>query len=189
MQNAFPSLREYESDFIEFIRSKNFYADEATQKIFLENFALDIINHFVNDIAKKNRGLIENPSPESRAQFLTLFENQIDAVIQNWSSPSIKVCPEFVDYTFELFSTYSNDIFIQIKELRFTANGVVLSDTLMVKIQRCVYSILRAQEEITNYTGLIFSGFGDEEIYPRLIAVNISIVVDNRLRFYINEKS
>jgi hypothetical protein len=34
---------------------------------------------------------------------------------------------------------------------------------------------------------LIFSGFGEEEIYPQLIPVNISMVVDNRLRYYIDE--
>jgi len=184
---CFPSLREYEHDFIEFIRTKNFYANEMTQKIFLENFSMDIINHFVNDIIKKNNDLIENPSPESRAQFLTLLESQIHTVTENWSLPSIKICSEFRDYTFDLFSVYSSDVFARIRELRFTENGIVISGELLLKIQQCVYAILRAQEDFTSYTGLIFSGFGDDEIYPQLIPVNISIVVDNRLRFYINE--
>jgi hypothetical protein len=33
---------------------------------------------------------------------------------------------------------------------------------------------------------LIFTGFGEEEIYPQLIPINISMVVDNRLRYYID---
>ena len=34
---------------------------------------------------------------------------------------------------------------------------------------------------------MIFTGFGEDEIYPQLIPVFISMVVDNRLRYYINE--
>lgn len=184
---SFPLLKEYEQDFIEFLRSKNFYADEGIQIMFLENVSSDIVNYIVGEVTKKNRGIIENPSPESRAQLLTLLEEQVESLIQNWNLPHTKFCPEFVDYTFEMFSVYSNEIFERIRQNRFVKNGIILPDELLLKIQRGVYSILRAQEEYTGYTGLIFTGFGEDEIYPQLIATNISMVVDNRLRYYINE--
>lgn len=184
--NSFPTLKEYEQDFISFIRAKHFYTNAEMQTNFLESFALDIINSVINDIASQNKGLIESPSAESRAELLVILETQVDNLIGIWSAQT-EFCPEFVDYTFEMFIAYSNEIFVRINQLRFEVNGMVLSAGLLIKIKRVVYSILRAKEELSNFTGLIFTGFGEDEIYPQLVPINISIVIDNRLRFYVNE--
>ena len=183
---SFSTLKEYEQNFIAFLRSKNFYTDAGMQTAFLENFSLDVINSIINDIALQNKGLIENPSPESRQQFLTILEGQLDNLISHWGGLT-EFCPEFLDYTFEMFTAYSEQIFVRINQLRFTENGIVILPELLEKMKIAVYSILRAKEELTNFTGLIFTGFGEDEIYPQLIPINISIVVDNRLRFYVNE--
>lgn len=183
---SFSTLKEYEQNFIAFLREKNFYTDAEMQTAFLESFALDIINAIINDIALQNKGLIENPSPESRQQFLALLEGQLDKLISHWGRLT-EICPEFLDYTIEMFNAYSEKIFVRINQLRFTDNGIVITPELLVKMKQAVYSILRAKEELTNFTGLIFTGFGEDEIYPQLIPINISIVVDNRLRFYVNE--
>jgi len=183
---SFPTLKEYKQNFITFLRAKSFYTDTVMQTVFLENFATDILNSVIYDITSQNKGLIENPSAESRAQLLAIFEEQIDNLIITWGSHT-EFCPEFEDYTIELFTTYSNEIFDRINQTRFAANGIVISAGLLVKIKQAVYYIIRAKEELSNFTGLIFTGFGEDEIYPQLIPINISIVIDNRLRFYVNE--
>ena len=183
---SFSTLKEYEQNFIAFLRAKNFYTDAGMQTAFLENFSLDVINSIINDIALQNKGLIENPSPESRQQFIAILEEQLDNLISHWGGLT-EFCPEFLDYTIEMFTAYSEQIFVRINQLRFTENGIVISPELLVKMKLAVYSILRAKEELTNFTGLIFTGFGEDEIYPQLIPINISIVVENRLRFYVNE--
>ncbi len=183
---SFPTLKEYEQDFISFLRSKDFYTDAEMQISALQNFSLDIINHLINSIVEKRRSLIENPSDERRTEFLMHFEIQINNVIENWGSKNDK-CSEFEDYTFEMFTNYSNALFDKIKLFRFEENGIDISLELFSKIKKAVYLILIAKEDFTNFTGLIFTGFGEDEIYPQLIPINISIVVDNRLRFYINE--
>lgn len=156
------------------------------QNAFLENFVLDVLNSIINEIASQNKDLIENPSNESREQFLTILEEQLDNIISHWGGLT-EFCPEFMDYTIEMFSAYSEQIFERIRQLRFTENGIVISSELLAKMIQAVYSILRAKEELSNFTGLIFTGFGEDEIYPQLIPINISIVIDNRLRFYVNE--
>ena len=183
---SFPTLKEYEQDFISFLRLKDFYTDAEMQISALQNFSLDIINHLINSIVEKHRSLIENPSDERRTEFLMHFEIQINNVIENWGSKNDK-CSEFEDYTFEMFTNYSNALFDKIKLFRFEENGIDISLELFSKIKKAVYLILIAKEDFTNFTGLIFTGFGEDEIYPQLIPINISIVVDNRLRFYINE--
>lgn len=183
---SFSTLKEYEQNFIAFLRAKNFYTDTGMQNAFLENFVLDVLNSIINEIASQNKDLIENPSNESREQFLTILEEQLDNIISHWGGLT-EFCPEFMDYTIEMFSAYSEQIFERIRQLRFTENGIVISSELLAKMIQAVYSILRAKEELSNFTGLIFTGFGEDEIYPQLIPINISIVIDNRLRFYVNE--
>jgi hypothetical protein len=183
---SFPTLKEYEQNFIEFLRAKNFYTNVERQIDFLENFSLDVINSIINDIAIQNKGLIENPSPESIQQFLTILEVQLDNLIIHWGGRT-EFCPEFLNYTFEMFTAYSEQMFLRIIQHRFTENGIVISSNLLEKIKRAIYSIIRTKEELTNFTGLIFTGFGEDEIYPQLIPINISLVVDNRLRYYVNE--
>ncbi len=183
---SFSTLKEYEQNFIAFLRAKNFYTDDEMQIAFLENFALDIINSIIEDIVQQHTELIENPSTVGRQQFLIKLEEKLDTLILQWGGLK-EFCPEFVDYTIDMFTEYSGQIFEKIKQLRFTKNEIIIAPELLEKMKIAVYSILRAKEERTNFTGLIFTGFGEDEIYPQLIPINISIVVDNRLRFYVNE--
>lgn len=39
-----------------------------------------------------------------------------------------------------------------------------------------------------NYTGLVFVGYGEEELYPSLYPIIISQVFDNRVRYYYMDK-
>jgi len=185
-ERSFPTLKEYEADFIEFLRSKNFYTTHEMQIAYLEIFAGDVINSVITEVVGHNRGLLENPSNESQSEFLDLMEEKLDSMIAFWEADQ-EYCAEFVDYTFEKFSTYSDNLFERINQDRFIANGLTLTVALLKKMKLSTYHILRAKEDFLSYTGLIFSGFGEDEIYPQLIPVNISMVVDNRLRFYVNE--
>ena len=87
-----------------------------------------------------------------------------------------------------LLRIISNDIFLRIIQNRFTQYGFSASVELIDKIKLMVYTILKSKEDKSSYSGLIFTGFGEEEIYPQLLPVNISMVVDNRFRFYIDEE-
>lgn len=181
----FPTLLEYKIDFIEFLRSKNFYTDEDNQIGQLENLALYIIDSVVEEIQQNNIALVENPIPDKQ-QFLQLFEVKIDSVI-DYGNRQTEFCQEFADYTFDMFKVYSENLFDQINKYKFQDNDIEISEALFLKVKLSVYLVLRAKEKVYSYTGLIFTGFGEDEIYPQLIPVNISMVVDNRLRYYIDE--
>lgn len=183
---SFSTLKEYEQNFIAFLREKEFYVDDAMQYYFLENFALEIINSIVNEIATEHSVLLQAPSAESRVLFLEILESKLDNMISEWGQLD-NFCLDFIGYTFEMFKEYSEEVFNRIIQLRFTNNGISIGTELLLKIKYLVFCVLRAKEDVTNFTGLIFSGFGENEIYPQLIAINISIVVDGRLRVYENE--
>ena len=66
-------------------------------------------------------------------------------------------------------------------------NEIIISKELFLKIKKTVFYLLRVKQNFNGFTGLIFTGFGEDEIYPNLIPVFISMVVDNRLHFYIDD--
>lgn len=70
----------------------------------------------------------------------------------------------------------------------FTKHGYVSSNKLKEKWKQFFYLYLKLKETHTNFTGLIFTGFGEEELYPSLIPLNISFSVGNRIRYYIEEE-
>ena len=182
---SFSTIRDYQEDFIEFLRLKDFFTDSDVQKVFLRNFLSNIIDSLINEIIRKNRTIVDNPTDENKKEFLNLLEQQIDNLIQVWSTHR-EPCPEFVDYTFEMFDRYSESLFSEFIQQRFIQNAVEIGPSLVEKIKVAVFSILKAKEVLTSFTGLIFTGFGDDEIFPQLIPVNLSMVVDNRLRYYID---
>ncbi len=184
---AFNTLREYQENFIQFLHTKNFYTDANVQINFLEGIALNIINSLVNEIAQNHPNLINNPTPENQALFLTLFEEKIDAFYQGWRGSNTEVCIEFIDYTFEAFEVYSHVVFNKINQESFLNNGFTITPELLVKIKMSVYAVIKVREYSSNYTGLIFTGFGENEIYPQLIPAIISMAIDNRLRYFIDE--
>uniref|UniRef100_UPI00404783FE hypothetical protein n=1 Tax=Roseivirga sp. TaxID=1964215 RepID=UPI00404783FE len=118
--------------------------------------------------------------------YTDLFNRKIEQIINIWSKQP-ELCDDFKDYDFDTFRSYSSKLFDSISSQDLNDIGIGLTNNELIELQRAVYYILIAKEEQTNYTGLIFTGFGEDEIYPSLISVNISMVVDNRLRFYINQ--
>jgi hypothetical protein len=183
---SFPTLREYQINFLEFLASKNYFTTEEMQMNYFASFTLNIIDSTINEIAKSNRGLFDNPSEENKQQFITLFEQQLNSLKGSWQTNS-NICPEFESYSFADFKNFSDSIFNEIIDNRFNQNGFSLSAPIEEMLKESIYYILKAKENISNYTGLVFTGFGEDEIYPQLIPLNVSMVFDNKLRYFVDE--
>jgi hypothetical protein len=60
----------------------------------------------------------------------------------------------------------------------------LINSDLREMIKTFLFYAIRKNTDISSFTGLIFCGYGDEEIYPSLIPLNVSFVLDNRIRYY-----
>lgn len=185
-ETSFPTLKEYQNNFLEFLASKNYFTNEEMQRSYIASFALNIVDSTINEIAKKNRGLFDNPTDENNQQFITLLEEQLNSLKSFWQ-PNTNICPEFETYTFESFKQFSDAVFNEVIDNRFTENGFTLSEPIKEMLKESIYYILKAKENISNHTGLVFAGFGEDEIYPKLLPINVSMVFDNKLRYYIDD--
>ena len=187
-ETSFPTLKEYQTNFIEFLSSKNYFTNVEMQKKYFASFVVNIVDSTINEIAKSNRGIYDNPTDESKQQFINLFEQQLNSLKGFWQ-PNTNICPEFETYTFEDFKKFSDTIFNEIIDNRFTQNGFLLSEPIKEMLKESISYILKAKENISNHTGLVFAGFGEDEIYPQLIPLNVSMVFDNKLRYFVDESN
>lgn len=185
---SFPTLKEYQTNFIEFLASKNYFTNVEMQRSYFASFAVNIVDSTINKIAKNNRGIFDNPSEENKRNFIFQLEEQLNSLKIFWQ-PNTNICPEFETYSYENFKLFSDEIFNEIIDDRFTNNGFALSETTRELLKGSIYYILLAKENISNHTGLVFAGFGEDEIYPQLLPINISMVFDSKLRYYIDEQS
>jgi hypothetical protein len=181
----FSTVAGYLEDFIAFVQSSPVFQDADLQKAFLQDFSLLVVNSVVDEVVNTHRNLVEDPTDDNRNAFLQRIEEKVDSFTGTFST--YECCPEFVNYSYESFAEYSREMINGIIRDKFISNGFILPAMLDEKIRRLILLVLKAKESLTNFTGLIFTGFGELEIYPKLIPINISMVVDDRLRYYVEE--
>ncbi len=129
-ETSFPTLKEYQNNFLEFLASKNYFANEEMQRNYFASFAVNIVDSIINEIAKKNRGLFDNPTEENKQQVISLLEQQLNSLKGLWQ-PNTNTCPNFETYTFESFKLFADVVFEQIITSRFTER-ILLKNSLPV---------------------------------------------------------
>jgi hypothetical protein len=182
---SFSTLAEYQQDFIAFLRLKNFYTDPASQEKDLYDFC-----RFVLFSVKKNA--FENFGPNIKTKKgRDKFVSDLLRGIKDYTSfieANADTCPEFQDYSFDMFTSYSQEIFEGIIDELFSKDNLTLKQKQIDVLKKYIYAVIVTETNIyDNYTGLIFTGYGDDDIYPQLVPIKISMVTDNRLKFYIEK--
>jgi hypothetical protein len=185
-QKYFDTVKDYQEDFIRFLKSKNYYSTNEEQESFFSYFTETLIKEVIKESLKNKKPTISNPTSSEKEKILILIESKIDNYISQFSNNE-DYCDEFIDYSYEEFISYKDNLIDSIISHEFTNNGYDLNEARKNKIKNLVFLYLKTKEVFSNYTGLIFTGFGENEIYPSLIPVNISFVVDGKLRFHIQE--
>src|SRR5690606_8728987 len=133
----------------------------------------------------KNR-IIENLSEGKTEEELALeFKERIlEDLKLNIDSyeGSTNILSDIANYTLENFRGYSE---VGIKEVTDTIfDGIEINDDIFNSIIELYFNHLRTTNFIGIQTGIVFGGYGENEIYPSMVSVNISDVLDNRLRYY-----
>jgi hypothetical protein len=184
-EGSFPTVEGYQEDFIKFLRDKDFYTNENEQKVFLKAFSNCVIDAMLKEVVNENKALVDSPTEENRALVLTKIETKVDAYIVQFDKQEL-FCNDFLDFTRAEFNEIFVDFLDELVTANFTVHGYNIGDELKDKLTNLLYIYLKVKEIFTNFTGLIFVGFGEDEIYPALIPVNISLSWRKRLRFYVD---
>lgn len=167
----FDSLEGYVADFIQYLHKKHFFCDEKTQRKCLLYEVDSLCNLCMEETARASSVPAAKLPPGK-------LEAELKAV--NDRLAKMDVCPELV-------SLKPDDIKDLTAEGRKKlANKYNISDVDL--LGNLCFNLFRSRLN-TSYTGLVFVGYGESEIYPSLLPINISFGVKDYLRYYVDEKS
>ena len=167
---SFPHLDDYLKDFIEFLHKRKFFCDDMTQRQSLVE-ALSIFDQvFRAEICR-----------EGNIKMKDLTDDLIAGKLEEYLSYYIKEkrCPEFDGYSFDDFMNYAGT------EIQEYARGVNFGNYNL--LAETFYNYFFSVISDISYTGLVFVGYGEDEIYPSLTSIVLSIGIDGRLAYYVKE--
>lgn len=169
-KNSFEKLKDYVDDFITFLHKRLFFCDEETQRDYLKLLLDSFVKICRDELSRQNGFAAEELTTEQlKEKFISYKEHHRND----------EKCSEFEHYAYDEFK---KQYYALVKEYS-SQNGVNLSDELC----EAFFCYLSAKLETPMNTGLVFVGYGENEIYPSLYPLNVSLAVDGRLRYYIDK--
>lgn len=178
-KKVFPQLEDYQKDFLKFLKNKNYYTDSDGQK----QACLEFCHNIIYIIKNKAFEQFQNQPPSSSEQIVAVISAQIQTVHQQLANAPPSVCGELVSYTRAQFDVFFNDILEATIKQNFEDINLAINDADKILVKDIVFEILKSTNFLNNFTGLIFIGYGVSEIFPSLLPLQISFVVENRLRY------
>lgn len=169
-EKSFEKLKDYVDDFLDFLHNRHFFCDEETQRNCLMTLLDSFVNVCHNEIVRE-QGIAFNQVSEG-----LLKEKLLSSMDVNKTA---KRCPDFENYRYKDFKSFFYDgveKYSKEKELS-------ISDTLCESF----FYYLSAALDTSMNTGLVFVGYGEDEIYPSLYPLNVSLAFDGCLRYYIDK--
>jgi hypothetical protein len=167
---SFQTVKGYIDDFISFLHHRNFFCDELTQKkqmmALLDSFCGICRQEIERDDGIKLKDQKDVDIERKLNDCMTI-------------NKSLEKCDEFTSYPYEKFKDYAyNDISAYATNCSFS-NVDLLCESF--------YYYLTAKFPKSFFTGLVFVGYGESEIYPALYPINITLGIDSRLQYYIED--
>lgn len=157
------------------------------QKAFLSNIFEAAFNYINNDVLQHQAQLLMSHTVDDRQKVVDMVSNHIKKIADELPT-DYSCCVEFQDYSVSDFEQFTKDSFDKALQNVYTNSGYPLPSDTLEPLKHICYVHLRSQVFMEFFTGLIFFGFGEDEIYPTLLPVNVSGVFDDRLRYFIQEE-
>lgn len=171
----FQYLREYVDDFMHYLRKHEYFASVEIQR---KNLTIQIYN-FLNICEEKAKKRVNYTSNPTQAVIDEL--NNCKTV----NMASTDIFSEFQSYGFSEFLLYArNEIQIVLGQSKIPNITQYFNEFA----ESYYYYMRAASIDRSGHTGLVFVGYGEEEIYPCLYNIVTTLYFDNRLQYRYGEK-
>ncbi len=183
-EKSFPSLEHYSKDFFDFLKNKNFFSSEEILKDHLDSFLsrlIDDIKRMSFEKALENEeGLINLPE-NARLDIFKRYFNEI-LIEEKKVIVNEEKLKDFDSLTKEEFEAIVKDVIDEIFDLDFEEFS---DDDTKQNFIDFVYEYTRTKSLWAgSWTGLVFAGYGESEIYPSTISTKVADVFDKKIRFF-----
>jgi hypothetical protein len=175
---SFPKLSDYKDDFLNWLKENNYFIEKQNNTYIFFDF-LSFVQAIINEPQFQTE-LRKGADIESLLiDKLNVFSHEI---INSPSINSLKGINE-AD-TKKLIASLVPQI---LGALNNNFNRNFDQSKLEKPLLESYFNFLN-HDWFIQYTGLIFTGYGETEIFPRLITINVSLVIDGKLRFIEDNK-
>ncbi len=183
-RNSYDTLQEYQDNFLEYLKQNINYIDKRIQEDTLHSFIDFVFQKTLNEVAEKNVDMIEKQKSQKAKK--ELIKKQLKVKIEHLLNTYKNNEPltDFKNYKYDQFKAkhlqYLNDSYSKYYSI------LELSNVLKNKLFRIIFHIIISNNFWSSWTGLVFAGFGDKELYPNCLPIKIGEVFDNKIRYYID---
>lgn len=175
------TLKEYVDDFLKFLREEKYFCDKDAQDEKLRDMLIDFYKN-VRDLAKEE---IEEQDEEVQTSYSELFLDKLEEVKQRFIIESEK-CPELEKYPFRVFQNKAQKAIDDILTYGFEEEGFDVKQRL--QFEQSAYEWIKSVTFLGDFnSGLVFSGYGENDIFPSIYPIEVAGVIDDRLRYFVNE--
>jgi hypothetical protein len=135
-------------------------------------------------VFKEQQAVIQSQQANLAAVIAEAISTKINQAITEFEKNS-DYCSEFTDFTEEEFDKFGFTGLPEAINQVFIRNGIPLNiQAILPSLRRLIFLVLKAKSFYNFFSGLVFAGYGELEIFPGLTAVNVSIGINKRLRIY-----
>lgn len=157
-----PHLKDYAEDFFSFLKTKDFYSNSNKQRGVLYQYFGIYLDALAKEVGK------------STSDFESEFTDRINSIVKDYHTQ------------LECFKSISKDSF-------FNDNQIGISEALNIfnKKYKCsididavtnvLYSAFICAQMTSYVTGLVFVGYGDDELFPSLINFETGFIINGLL--------
>lgn len=174
----FPLLNDYKDNFFQWLSDNKYFIEKPNNDYIVSDF-LAFVQFLINEPGfRKDISIGKDPN--------TAFFELLDSY-EKLFVPKLKEIETMKSINETEIKAILSPVVPKVLEnlrLKFKLND---ADSKIPPILLNAYIIYLKHDHFINYTGLIFTGFGDKEIFPQLITVNVSLVIDSKLRFSVDE--
>jgi hypothetical protein len=176
---SFEKLADYKTDFFTWLEVNKYFIEIPNNEYIFYDF-LSFVQAIINEPSFQHELRIGKEINQLLLDSLTFYisseipKHSIIDSLKGIDETKVKalivsIIPQIID--------------VLSKNFNLTFDIIKLQDHFL----NAYYNYLR-HDQFIQYTGLIFTGYGDKEIFPRLITVNVSVVLDGKLRFNEDKK-
>lgn len=182
---SFSCLKDYSEDFFNFLKGEKFFTSEETINHYIQSFIYfsfeDLSKMAINQaIENENQdGLISMTSDKR----IKLFRKNIVEILEHQITElrSQEKLKDFKSLTRKRFDEISKKVINEILKSEFSEYNTKKIKELFSDL---TYEYIRSKVFFGPWTGLVFAGYGDNDIYPTAISTRVADVYDNKVRFY-----
>jgi hypothetical protein len=178
----FDTVKEYANDFIEFLKNNSRLFPDSEQEKYIIGCIYGFFNKVKKEIVASIKSKIEKKGSISENEIIQDIDKIISRLLSNWEKGSCNIeNPEiFRESISKKYNKVINDAIKEVYEkLPLSKN----SKDSLIKIATYLFSSFPVNIVNTGISGVVISGFGEEEIFPSIVSFAIEGMANNVLKY------